>query len=145
MTSVAEKTRKITVGGTRFGWRVTHRHRSPTPGDGQRCLHEFLAYRIGTSRAPFRLSFLQGPSGDAGYIQGADYTLDHGGLWLSASSTKINLHRPATAAALIQQALDLGWTDAAPLILSDGFAFVHALPQHVREQIAGTGPAPPPG
>jgi|GEM_PF-2513283 len=142
MTSVAEKTRKIAVGGTPFGWRVTHRHRiAPT---GRRCLHEFLAYRIGTSRAPFRLSF-QGPSADAAYDRGADYTLDHGGLWIGASSTMINLHRPATAAALIQQALDLGWTDAAPLILSDGFAFVHALPQQVRERIAGTGSAPPLG
>src|SRR6185312_14572692 len=96
MTSVAEKTRKIAVGGTPFGWRVTHRHRiAPT---GRRCLHEFLAYRIGTSRAPFRLSF-QGPSADAAYDRGADYTLDHGGLWIGASSTMINLHRPATAAA----------------------------------------------
>jgi hypothetical protein len=137
MTSTAEKTRKITVRDTRFGWRVKHSHQgAPTPS-GRLCLDELLAYRIGTSRAPLRLFFLEGPGG------GAEYFRQHGFLRVVASSIVINLHRPATVAALIQQALDLGWTDAAPLIVSDGFAFVSAMPQQVRDRIAEPRQAPP--
>jgi hypothetical protein len=90
-----ETLRKLTVDGVVYGWRVTHRHRPDT--QRRVCVNQFMAFRQGTSKAPLRILFPEGPAGGTGYIQ------QHGVVEVFASSMTLNLHRPKTAAALIRR------------------------------------------
>jgi hypothetical protein len=125
--TLTENLRKLTVDGVVYGWRVTHRPRPAAPHKA--CVDQLMAFRQGTSRAPLRILFPAGPAGGPEYIQ------RHGVVEIRASSITLNLHRPKTVAALIQRALDLGWS-TKPMLVEDGFSFVSALPAAVREQLA---------
>ena len=119
MAAVSEEIRRITVDGIRYGWRVTHRHRPTKQGSTQRiCVTRFMAFREGTSRAPLRISFVEGSTGGPGYIQ------EHGVVLVHGSSIVLNLHLPGTAAALIRRAVDRGWSSDRPFDVGDGFEFL---------------------
>src|SRR5262245_37429477 len=96
---MSEQLRSLSVDGVRYGWRVTHRHEPVPSGPSSRtCTDRFMAFREGTSGAALRIDFMAGPRGGPEYIQ------RHGVVLVYESRTLINLHRPQTAAALIQRA-----------------------------------------
>src|SRR5262245_55605210 len=130
MTASTEKIRSLTVDGTRYRWRVTHKHQvEPSTRSGRTCINELMAFREGTSGSALRISFTDGPQGGTEYVQ------RHGVIRLTADSITVNLHRPKTAASLIRHARIRGW-HAEPLTIEDGFAFIAGMPATARAELA---------
>lgn len=131
-----EEIRALLIDGTRYHWRVPHRHSLESAlQDAQLCVDHFLAFREGISGAALRIHFASGSLGNSGF--------HHGSIVIPSLELVINLHRPRSATALIRSALELGWSSDAPMTVDDGYGFISNLPRVVLTEIAE--PKTPPG
>ncbi|NJO55260.1 MAG: hypothetical protein HC834_01685 [Rhodospirillales bacterium] len=128
--------RKLIVDGVEYGWRVVHRHEPQVSGATKTvCVDELLAFRQGTTGAALQIVFTSGESG------GQDYVERQGVARVANPPLLLNLNRPKTAATLIRQAVEQGWSGESAVLVDDGFAFVAGVSRSVLGQVNEDGGA----